>query len=337
MDTMAVKMLSIVIPFKNEIETLPELFRRLHDALASAPNMDFEIVLVDDASDDGSDRHAIEFVENTPNAVYLRLVQNKGSHVAATVGLNHCSGECAIIMAADLQDPPSLIPRMLEEWRCGSPVVWAERSARPGESVVTRTSSALYYRLIHVLGVPNVSSSGADVLLLDRAVINAFNQLDERNSSILALVAWLGFPQTVIQYEKSARSRGQSKWTFWMKIKLVIDTVVAFSYVPIRLISALGLMVSAFGFLYAAHIIYNAFQGNPTEGWSSIMVVVLVIGGLQLLILGMLGEYVWRALDEARSRPRYVIQKCLGNNSRVRSNAVFDQFGNKYARHETSQ
>jgi glycosyltransferase involved in cell wall biosynthesis len=329
-------MLSIIIPFKNEFENLDELFRRLQSTLTGISEMEFEIVLVDDGSDDGGEVKAITFVRQTSNAIYLRLVKNKGSHVAATVGLNHCMGDCAIVMAADLQDPPSLIPRMLAEWQAGKPVVWAERAARPGESRQTRILSSAFNRLIIALGVPNVSASGADVLLLSREAIDAYNQLRERNTSILALVAWLGFPQSVIQYEKAARVHGRSKWTFWKKIKLVIDTVVGFSYLPIRFISLIGVIVSILGFLYGTHVVFNAINGHPAEGWSSTIVVVLILGGTQLLILGVLGEYVWRALDETRARPRYVIQKKVTSPGVEQLNLRFDSYGNLIFGHRSN-
>ena len=188
-------------------------------------------------------------------------------------------------------------------------VVWAARGRREGESATTIGFSRLYYWLMrNMVGVKEMPASGADFFLMDRKVVDAFNQFREANLSIFVLLTWMGFRQTTIAYDKKARLHGRSGWNLKKKLKLLVDSVVSFSYVPIRFMSYLGFAVAFSGFAYAGLVIFNALRGNPVEGWSSLIVVVLLVGGIQMVMMGVLGEYLWRALDEARRRPRYIVE-----------------------------
>jgi dolichol-phosphate mannosyltransferase len=168
-----------------------------------------------------------------------------------------------------------------------------------------------------VVGIKEMPSLGADFFLIDRSVIDALRQFNESNASVLALITWMGFRQTTVNYDKQARKYGRSGWSLEKKLKLVLDSITSFTYVPIRLMSYLGLVVAMLGFLYAGVVIINAFAGHPVQGWASLMVVLLVIGGIQMLMMGVLGEYLWRALDEARQRPRYLIEATTEKNQTV--------------------
>jgi dolichol-phosphate mannosyltransferase len=273
--------------------------------------VEYEIILIDDHSEDNSPTVAREWVVEDPNVHYLRLSRNCGSHAAYSAGLAKCTGDCAVLLAADLQDPPETIPLLLDKWKSGYDVVWAARAGREGESWFTRAFARAYYWLMRRLALKDMPPSGADFLLMDQRVVNAYNAVPEKNTSFLAMILWLGFRQTTIGYVKQARHSGKSKWSLAKKLKLFIDSVVSFSYAPIRLMSLVGVCVSVLGFLYAVFIVINAMNGHPIQGWSSLMVVVLLLGGFQLLMLGVLGEYLWRAFDESRGRPRYVIEEFL--------------------------
>jgi dolichol-phosphate mannosyltransferase len=302
---------TVLTAFLNEAPNLPLFRERVTGALGRL-GMDYEIVLIDDHSTDQGPAFAKEWAREDPNVQYIRLSRNCGSHAAYSAGLAKCRGDCAILLAADLQDPPEMIPDLLDRWKAGHEVVWATRSAREGESLATRLLARIYYWLMRKFALPDMPEKGADFLLMDRKVIDAYNAIPEKHTSFLAMILWLGFRQTTVEYVKQARHSGRSKWTLSKKIKLFIDSLVSFSYAPIRLTSLAGVCVSLLGFLYALVIVVNAFGGVAVQGWSSLMVVVLLLGGFQLLMLGIFGEYLWRAFDEARGRPRYVVEEYLG-------------------------
>lgn len=299
---------SIVTAFLNEDGNLPA-FRERVRAVVDTLGVDYDVVLVDDHSTDGSPAVAKAWADEDPRVQYIRLSRNCGSHAAYSAGLARCTGDCAVLLAADLQDPPEIVPELLANWRAGYDVVWASRRARPGESWLTRLLSGAYYCVMRRLALPEMPRQGADFLLLDRKVIDTYNAIPEKNTSFLAMILWLGFRQTFISYVKQPRYSGRSKWNFSKKIKLFLDSVVSFSYAPMRLMSMTGAIVSLVGFTYALVVILNALRGQPAPGWSSLMVVVLVLGGFQMLMLGALGEYLWRTFDECRGRPRYIVEE----------------------------
>jgi dolichol-phosphate mannosyltransferase len=216
-------------------------------------------------------------------------------------------------MASDLQDPPEVIMALLARWREGVHIVWAVRSQREGESRSTLALSRLYHWIMRkVAGLKDVPATGSDFVLLDRRVIDAVCRFPEQNASLFALVTWMGFRQTSVAYEKQARLHGRSGWTLSKKIKLVVDSLTSFTYQPVRWMSLIGLIVSILGVIYAIAVVSNALLGSPPEGWTSLMVVVLFLGGGQMFMLGVLGEYIWRGLEEARRRPRYLIERVAG-------------------------
>jgi polyisoprenyl-phosphate glycosyltransferase len=303
--------LSILTAFLNEETNLGVFRERVQAALRPLVGVDYEIVLIDDHSTDGSSSVAKEWVTDDPNVQYVRLSRNCGSHAAYSAGLAKCTGDCAILLAADLQDPPEMIPDLLARWKEGYDVVWATRSGRLAEAWHTKLFASLYYRMMRRFALPEMPAKGADFLLMDRKVIDAYNAIPEKNTSFLAMILWLGFNQTSIEYVKQARHSGKSKWNLSKKLKLFVDSMVSFSYAPIRLSSLAGVCVSFLGLLYAAVVVFNALRGDPIQGWSSLMVVVLVIGGFQMFMMGVFGEYLWRTFDEARGRPRYVIEEHL--------------------------
>ena len=302
--------LSVITFFLNEARNLPELERRLVSVL-SRSDIDREYVLVDDHSSDTSGEIARVWAVNHPQTIYLRLSRNFGSHAAIAAGLKYCTGDCAVIMAADLQDPPEVIPSLLDRWRAGNEVVWACRSERVGESLVTRATSRIYYGMMRLMALPEMPAKGEDFLLIDRKVIDACNATPEKHTSLLAIILWMGFRQASVEYVKEARRSGRSKWTFAKKLKLFIDSTVSFSYVPVRIMSASGFLMAACGFTYALTVIVGRLTGwvNAGTGFAALMTVLLVGQGSILIMLGVLGEYLWRTFDEARGRPRYIVEQ----------------------------
>ena len=301
--------LSIVVPAYNEAANLPALYESLRKTL-SALSMEWECIIVDDHSGDATFSVVSALAIQDPRIRGIRLARNHGSHLAITCGLHHAEGDCAVVLAADMQDPPEVIPRLLEQWRAGAQVVWAARAKREGEKMSTLAFARVFYFLMrHLVGIRTMPATGADFVLIDRRVMDALKDFREANISIMALVTWMGFQQATVLYNKKPRFQGQSGWTLAKKIKLVVDSVTSFSSFPIRLMSVVGALVAMVGFVYAAFIIGMSIVSRVSvPGWSSLMVVVLVLGGVQMLMMGVLGEYLWRALDEARHRPQYLIE-----------------------------
>lgn len=306
---------SVVTPAFNEAENLPELHRRLQSAL-DPMDIEWEWIVIDDHSTDGTFEVLTELANKSPRLLAVRFSRNFGSHTAIACGLSRSRGNCAVVMSGDLQDPPEEIPRLLDEWRNKNDVVWAVRKSREGEGAFKLGFSRLYYALMKKTeALKNLPSTGADFFLLDRRVIDALNSFQEGNVSILALITWMGFRQASVYYEKKARLHGQSGWSLAKKLKLVADSITSFTYFPVRMMSYLGCATALLGFVYAAVITIRALEGAPVQGWSSLMAVVLVLGGVQMIMMGVLGEYLWRTLYEARRRPRYVIEAVAGQTS----------------------
>jgi dolichol-phosphate mannosyltransferase len=297
--------LTIVTPAYNEAENLPVLYDRLAHTL-SAMGMEWEWVVVDDHSRDATFSVVERIAARDERVRGLRLARNSGSHAALACGLHHASGDAAVMMAADLQDPPETLPAMVERWRAGAQVVWAVRRERPGDRRHARFAAFYYWIMRRVAGLSEMPSRGADFFLADRVVIDAFRQFPERNGSVFALITWLGFRQDSVDYDKQPRGAGTSGWTLGRKIKLVFDSVASFSAFPIRVCSVAGLaLLGMSGLVLVAGVVLMPGLGAVLL---VVFAVMLGLAGMQMLALGIVGEYVFRALDEARRRPLYVIE-----------------------------
>jgi dolichol-phosphate mannosyltransferase len=309
------QLVSVVTPIYNEQDNLPELAERVFAVAErlAARDLDVELVLVDDCSRDRTAELAQTLVAGKHRVQFLRFARNCGSHAALSAGLAACRGDCALLMAADLQDPPELLPTFLEHWQAGHDVVWAVRAGREGESLRTRAFARIYYWVMQKTALPNMPATGADFCLVDRKVIDAYCHIGEKNTSIMAMLLWLGFKQTSFDYVKQARHGGRSGWTLAKKIKLFVDSLVSFSYVPIRLMSVIGILMALSGFCYAMLVVIGRLADWPalqtSSGFAALMTVLLVGQGAILLMLGILGEYIWRSFDESRGRPRYVLER----------------------------
>jgi glycosyltransferase involved in cell wall biosynthesis len=302
-------LLSIIIPVYNEEENLPLLYKRVCDFVEQSDDS-YEVIFVDDGSQDRSFLILKGLASQDPRIRVLRLSRNFGSHSACLAGLISSRGRACVWLPADLQDPPEIIRRMAEEWKKGYEIVFAVKE-QGGNS--PRVFQAIYYRMVRKWALRNMPRTGIDLFLLDRKVVDVITSMQEKNTSILGLILWSGFSQTAIEYKKGERYKGVSKWTPAKKVKLFIDTFVSFSYFPIRSISVIGIIFALLGFFYAAFIIINRLLFSlPIEGWSSLMVVLLVVSGIQMLMLGVLGEYLWRNFDESRMRPSFIIAEKIG-------------------------
>ena len=302
---------SIVIPAFNEAENISFLLSEISQAtIFSTGEFDCEIIVVDDASTDNTFAEASSFA-NSPVTV-LRLSRRSGSHVAIRAGLDIATGAAVICLAADGQDDPAVIEQMLQKWNNGADIVWALRHHRQEEKLINSFLAMAFYRLLTFFGAGSrqIDLSRADFYLLDRKVVEALKSCPERNTSLFGLIAWLGFNQEKIEYDRRQRKAGVSKWNFKSRLRLALDWVIAFTGIPLKLVTLTGFLIAFLGFLYAIIVISRSLiLGNPVQGWSSVMTAILLLGGGQMMMLGIIGEYLWRTLDESRNRPCYFISK----------------------------
>lgn len=302
-------MISILTPAFNEAANLPRLYERLVETMRAVGG-EWEWVIVDDHSHDETFAVIEALALRDARIRGFRLARNSGSHVAITCGLHQVEGDAAVMMAADLQDPPETLPSMIARWRQGAQVVWATRRMQPGDRSHKGFAALYYWIMRRLVGMKEMPARGADFFLLDRLVLDAFRRFPERNVSVLALITWLGFRQDFVEYDKQPRAAGQSGWTLARKIKLVVDSITSFSDFPIRVCIYVGLA------LIAASVVLLIFAIAllPQLGGGVLLLLFLIVGlaGLQLVAVGVVGEYVWRALEESRRRPAYLIEAVAG-------------------------
>ena len=303
--------LSVIMPVHNEQENLPELYRRLRQALAGVGS--FELIFVDDASRDGSAGIIASLAATDPQVKLLRLSRNFGHQAAMAAGLDHARGRAVVLMDADLQDPPEVIGELLAAWRAGGEVVYAVRQARK-EHLIKRTCYHGFYRLVRALSAPmDIPLDSGDFCLLDRKVVNAIVALQEQKTFLRGLRSWVGFNQVPLPYERQARHAGQASYTFAKLARLATDGIIACSSRPLRLASYLGFATLALALAYfVAAVGWFVVRGTAPAGWTSLVGVMLFLGGTQLFVLGVLSEYVARIFDETRRRPNYLLASSIG-------------------------
>jgi len=304
---------SIVIPvYYNELnlpQTIPVLLR-LGEAL---PKYALELVFVDDGSGDRSLEVLLSWRDRYPHNIrVVKLTRNFGSMAAILAGLGVARGECVGVITADLQDPPELFAAMMSHWEKGVKAVFAVREERE-EPALQKWFAGIYYRMLSRYALPGYPRGGFDFLLIDRQVVEEVIRVREKNTNLMSLIYWMGFGHVMIPYTRRERQLGVSRWTFSKKVKLFIDSFVAFSYMPIRFLSAVGILIAAGSFLCGVFIV-AAWLTNSIEvkGYTPIMILLTLTAGIQMTMLGILGEYLWRALDETRRRPPYVIDHTYG-------------------------
>lgn len=304
------KKISIVIPVYFNESNLPDTVPQLLSLQEKLAGYSLELVFVDDGSGDRSLDVLRDYQSQSPERIkVVKLTRNFGSMSAIQAGFTVATGDCVGMISADLQDPPEIFLDMIAHWEKGSKAVFAVRQDRE-EHLVQKMLSNTYYSLIRKFALADYPNGGFDFFLVDRQVVADLNRIQEKNTNIMTLVYWLGYKPVMIPYIRRQRTKGKSRWTFAKKVKLFIDTFVAFSFVPIRILSALGLLVAMGSFFYGGYVLfYWYFYGIEVKGYVPIIVALAFNSGLQMAMLGVLGEYLWRTLDEVRRRPQFVIDE----------------------------
>ncbi|MCR5657470.1 MAG: glycosyltransferase family 2 protein [Butyrivibrio sp.] len=307
--------ISIVVPVYYNSDTLEMLYEDMKEKIFDKLG-DYELVFVDDGSGDNSWEIMNKIAEKDPNVVCTKLSRNFGEHAAILAGLSVCTGDCAVTKQADLQEDSTLILDLYEKWKEGNKVVLAIRSERD-EGAVKKFFAGMYYFIVRKTINKDMPQGGCDCYLLDRQVIKVLEMMDEKNSSLTLQVMWVGFKSAKVYFHRKDRTVGKSRWTFAKKFKLVMDSMMSFSYFPIRMMSITGVIFAVAALIGIIGAIYEKLTvGTPIAGYASLMCVVLFSSGLIMLTLGMLGEYIWRALDESRKRPPFIIDEVVKNNEK---------------------
>jgi glycosyltransferase involved in cell wall biosynthesis len=301
--------LSVIVPVFNEEAVLPAFHRRLLAAVAVTVG-GYEVLYVDDGSSDGSHRILRQLQAIDSHVGVLRLSRNFGKEQAVSAGLHHVRGTVAVVIDADLQDPPELIPVMLAAWREGADVVNMRRRSRQGEHWLKRATALAFYRVINRLSEVPIPQDTGDFRLFSRRAINALNDLPERNRFMKGLFAWIGFPQTSIDYDREPRAAGQSKWRYWKLWNFALEGITGFSVAPLKVATYLGFATALWAFGYATFFLAKTLVfGDPIQGFPTLIVTVLLLGGLQLMATGVIGEYLGRLFLETKCRPLYLVQE----------------------------
>ena len=303
------KKIAIVIPAYNEEDNVEIAYKRLKEVLDST-NYDYELIFVDDGSKDNTLSKLLELYEKDKKVKVISLSRNFGKEIALSAGLDYVDADAVIPFDVDLQDPPEVIPKLIAKFEEGYDVVNAVRIKREGETFLKRFTSKAFYKIINILSDIEIPQDVGDFRLISKAALNAVKQIRERKRFMKGIFAWVGFKTTSVYYERAPRHAGKTKWNYFKLINLAIEGITSFSIAPLRLASLLGLFVSFVAFLYAMWIIIQKLvYGNPVKGYPSIMVAILFLGGVQLITIGIIGEYVGRIYEEVKQRPLYIVKK----------------------------
>lgn len=303
---------SFVVPVHNEEETLPELYRRMADLLARLDG-ESEVILVDDGSTDRSYPLMVDIHGKDPRFKIIHFSRNFGHQIAISAGMDHACGSATVIMDADLQDPPEIILQMIERWKDGYEVVYGVREERLGESWFKRTTAKRFYRSLRRLTDVDIPSDVGDFRLIDRKALDAFKGLRETNRYVRGMFSWIGFRQTGVSYVRAGRFAGETKYPLRKMLRLAVNGVVSFSNVPLRLALNLGFLIAALSIVTAVVAIALKLSGAyAVSGWTSMFVTVAFIGGIQLMVLGVIGEYISRIYDQVKERPLYITREVHG-------------------------
>ena len=301
--------LSVVVPAFNEAEGLPHFHARLSAVLQNLPLL-AEIVYVNDGSSDATLDIMRNLAISDRRVAIVNLSRNFGKEIALTAGLDYARGDAVVVIDADLQDPPELIGEMILRWREGYDVVYAKRTRRDGESGLKKLTAFAFYRLIQRVSHVRIPQDTGDFRLLSRRAILALAKLREQHRFMKGLFAWIGYPQVAVPYYREQRYAGRTKWNYWRLWNFAIEGITSFTTAPLKIATYLGLVTALSAFAYAATIVYKTLAfGEPVRGYPSLMVVVLFLGGVQLISIGILGEYIGRMFDETKNRPLYLVQE----------------------------
>ena len=306
---MSLPLISVVVPVYNEAEGISKFHGRTSTALSAIEGADWEIVYVDDGSRDSSLEQLETFAEKEPRVAVVKLSRNFGHQTAITAGLDHAEGDCVVFIDADLQDPPELIGDMFALWADGFDVVYGRRARRDGETRMKLMTAAAFYRTLRAMTNIDIPQDVGDFRLISRRVADQLRGMREQDRYVRGLVSWVGFRQTELLYNRDERIAGETKYPYRKMIRFALDGITSFSTVPLKLATWLGYASSALGFLYLASVFVQKLLGYTVQGWATIMVALLFFAGVQLVCLGIIGEYIGRIFTEIKGRPLYVVDR----------------------------
>lgn len=300
---------SIVTPVFNEVEVIQLFYERVQRAMAALDSMAYELIFVDDGSTDGSYEKLIALANANADTKIIKFSRNFGHQIAITAGIDLAKGDAVVVIDADLQDPPEVIKAFVDKWQEGYDVVYGVRAKREGESKLKLLTAAMFYRLLHRIIKLDIPVDVGDFRLMSRRVVNQFMKLREKDRFVRGLVSWVGFKQIGVQYLRDKRFAGETKFPYRKMIKFALDGITSFSDLPLKLATWLGYFTSFLALLYLCSVFVQKALGYTVQGWATIMVAVLFIGGVQLISIGIIGEYVGRIFNETKQRPLYVIDE----------------------------
>jgi dolichol-phosphate mannosyltransferase len=312
-------LISLVVPVFNEAECIAQFHARAAAALEALPDCDHELIYVDDGSRDRSCLILRDLARGNPRVRIVKFSRNFGHQIAITAGLDHAKGDAVVFIDADLQDPPELIEKLVEKWREGFDVVYARRSARRGESAFKLATAALFYRTLRAIANIDIPLDVGDFRLISARVADQLRQMREKDRFIRGLVSWIGFRQSFVAYERDKRHAGETKYPLAKMLKFALDGITSFSSAPLRVATWMGYLSSALAFLYLASVFVQVALGITVEGWATLIVAVLFLGGVQLICLGILGEYIGRVFNEVKPRPVYIVEEVIVGEARANS------------------
>jgi glycosyltransferase involved in cell wall biosynthesis len=322
---METKLVSIVVPVFNEAEGIAAFYDRLKKVADSLSPISCEITFVDDGSNDDSYQKLVDLADSDGDINIVKFSRNFGHQVAITAGIDIAKGDAVVVIDADLQDPPELIKQFVEKWEEGYDVVYGVREKRDGESRMKLFTASAFYRLLKRIIKLDIPVDVGDFRLMSRRVVEQFKQLREKDRFVRGLVSWIGFKQTGVRYSRDKRYAGDTKFPYRKMIKFALDGITSFSDVPLKLATWLGYLTSFLALLYACSVIVQKVLGYTVQGWATTMVVMLFLGGVQLISLGIIGEYIGRIFNEAKQRPLYVIDEIYDSRSASASPGVRSQ------------
>ncbi|MET0386612.1 MAG: glycosyltransferase family 2 protein [Polyangiales bacterium] len=308
-------LISVVVPVYNEAAGIREFHARVSAALQSLDNDRYELIYVDDGSRDDSFATLRELADDESRVRVVKFSRNFGHQIAITAGLDYARGDAIVFIDADLQDPPELIPELVRLWRTGNDVVYAQRTRRKGETRFKLVTAAMFYRVLRSITQVDIPRDTGDFRIISRRVADELRTMREKDRFMRGLVSWIGFRQSALQYERDERFSGETKYPLRKMLKFALDGLTSFSTAPLRLATWLGYGAAALAFLYLSTVFVQKLLGYTVQGWATIMVALLFLGGVQLICLGILGEYLGRIFNEIKPRPIYIVEEALGTRS----------------------
>lgn len=306
------KIISIIVPVLNEEENLRPLYNRI---MKNIKGYKYELIFVNDGSTDSSEQVIHKFRKVDHNVKLINLSRNFGHQIAVSCGIDFSQGDAAIILDADLQDPPEIIPKMIQRWKEGYDIVYGKRTSRKGENPFKIITANLFYKLIYLLSGKKIPENVGDFRLISKRVINVLKETREYQRFVRGIISWTGYRQVGVEFKREKRFSGKSKYTIVSMIKLALDALFSFSFFPLRIASYLGILTAVGTVMLIFYTLFVTAQGTTVKGWSSTIVTILFLGGIQLIAIGIIGEYLGRIYEEVKRRPLYIIDNSFGINT----------------------